>query len=733
MIKKTTRLTMLFIMWACVLAYGTEVFSNENTQTPYFMAVGADVNLPLQNTETFISIDGSIADISVKQTYTNEGASPIEAVYVFPSSTRAAVYGLTITVDGRVTEAVIKEKEAARAEYVQAKSEGKSAALLEQQKPNVFTMNVSNILPGDRIDVELRYTELVQVRDKVYELAYPMSIGGGYGERENSESNKPLADSQDAHSSTISIMLNSGIPVLDITSPSHEIDVMPISATSAEVTLVEQAHITNRDFVLRYTLAGDEIQSGMLLQEGEGEGEEENYFLLQMEPPARIEASSIASREYIFIIDTSGSMFGYPIDVSKALITELVEGLQPWEKFNVIFFAGGADVLSKHSLDANSGNIQKMKNMLGNFSGGGGTDLIKALKVADKIQIPDGYSRSVIAITDGYVSVAPETFRHIHENMGNANFFSFGIGNSVDRDLIEIIARAGYGESFVALNKKEAISQGKKMLDLIRYPLLTNINVEFEGFDAYDIQPFYVPDLFANKPLTITGKWQGDVKGKVIITGDTGAGEWTQSFDIGSSQTLESRALEYLWARREVQQLEDLYSLEWNGDDELQELITRLGLKHSLMTKFTSFLAVDPENRAMEESPQVIQPQFVSSNGFVLPVLTMNTLASVLAVKNVNVDEGNVIRKVVADHILDYIDQEWIDQNHSSSIPVIEISRTSKAFMTLLKTAQWLDELSEGETYYITFGRVTLKIVSRHFETDLDAISPILTLITENA
>lgn len=731
MIKKTTRLSTLFIMWACMLVYGTEVFSNENTQSPYFMPVGADVNLPLQNTETFISIDGSIADISVKQTYTNEGSSPIEAVYVFPSSTRAAVYGLTITVDGRVTEAVIREKEAARAEYAQAKSEGKSAALLEQQKPNVFTMNVSNILPGDRIDVELRYTELVQVRDKVYELAYPMSIGGGYGERENSESNKTLADVQDAHSSTISIMLNSGIPVLDITSPSHEIDVMPISATSAEVTLVEQANITNRDFILRYTLAGDEIQSGMLLQEGEGE--EENYFLLQMEPPARVEASSIASREYIFIIDTSGSMAGYPMDVSKALITELVEGLQPWEKFNVIFFAGDADVLSKHSLDANSGNIRKMKKMLGNFSGGGGTDLIKALKVADKIQIPDGYSRSVIAITDGYVRVGSETFRHIHENMGNANFFSFGIGNSVDRDLIEIIARAGYGESFVALNKKEAINQGRKMLDLIRYPLLTNINVEFEGFDAYDIQPFYVPDLFANKPLTITGKWQGDVKGKVIITGDTGAGEWTQSFDISSSQTLESRALEYLWARREVQQLEDLYSLEWNGDDEIKELITRLGLTHSLMTKFTSFLAIDPEIRAMEESQQVIQPQFVSSNGFVLPMLTMNTLASVLAIKNVKIEEGNVTRKVMADHVFDYIDQEWIDQNHSSSMSVIEISRTSKAFMALLKTAHWLDELSEGETYYITFGDVTLKIVSRHFETDIEMISPILTLLTKNA
>lgn len=730
MIKKLSYIPILFFIWAASLAYATYDQDGENTKSPYFYTADEDVNLPLQHTETFITIDGSIADIKVKQTYINEGASTIEAVYIFPGSTRAAVYGLTIKVNDRITEAVIKEKKTARKEYEQAKSEGKSAALLEQQKPNVFTMSVSNILPGDRIEVELNYTELVQIENNVYELAYPMNVGERYQTSDSSENIElppQLSDEGKGFSSNISIRLNSAIPVSNISSPSHEIEVLPMSPTLSEISLVAQPHIASRDFVLRYTLSDRQIQTGMLLHEGE----DENYFLLQMEPPERIDASSIANREYIFVIDTSGSMHGYPMDISKALITALLESLHSWEKFNVIFFSGNTNVLAKNSLDANAANIKKMKKMLDDLVGNGRTNLLGALEAAEKIKIPESYSRSIITITDGEISVEPEVFRHINEHVGDTNFFSFGIGGyGINRHLIEVIGRAGYGESFIVLNRDDAKRQGKRMLDLIRYPLLTNIEIDFEGFEVYDVQPFYVPDLFANKPLTITGKWKGEAKGKATISGETGAGAWQNTLNIETAKNLPSRALEFIWARREIQQLQDLYSLE--ADVELEEQITQLGLKHSLLTKFTSFLAIDHTVRAFEENERVVQPQYRSSNGFSLPVLSFSTLASSLvenkSTKKIANPQKTVVSREVSGHIFDLIEGEWVDRNHRITTPVFEISRTSQAFRELSRHIDFLSLLSTDEIYYVTFGSITLMIVNSHFELGEDDLA----IIKEN-
>ncbi len=722
MIHKLPRFSTLFLFLAWTSVHAAKGDADDVSQSPYFHVDGGAESLPLKRSEADISIDGAIADIRVKQTYVNESDRPIEAVYIFPGSTRAAVYGLTIKVDDRITEAQIREKAVARKEYEQAKSEGKSAALLDQVKPNVFTMNVANILPGDAIEVELRYTELLSIKDKVYELVYPTNIGHRHQASDAIETIQvppQISDIDDGFSFDLSVSINSPIPIVSIASPSHEVDAIPYTPSQAHVQIVSPEDIPNRDFVLRYTLADNQIQSGILLHEGS----EENYFLMQIEPPQRIESSSIVNREYIFILDTSGSMHGYPIETTKKLMAELLESLNPWEKFNVILFAGDASKLAQNSIDASAENIEKMKRFIDDLNGRGSNNYLAALELVEKSPIPEGYSRSVITITDGNESVEVEAFNKINKNLRNTNFFSFGVGNYINRHLIEVIARAGYGESFVAENEIEARAHGRKMLDLIRYPILSDITVDAENFDIYDVQPFYVPDLFADKPIFIMGKWRGKAKGELSISGNTGAGEWRQSIEVKSAKRMESKALEYIWARREIQQLSDLYSLEY-GDKDIEKSITQLGLKHSLLTKFTSFIAVDDVVRSHGETEKVMQPQYQASSGFSLPVLSMSPLGVVAPPPS----PGQLSKKVL-DKMFDYVDHAWVDRKHRASMPVIEVSRTSAAYKNIFQHLEILDLLSPGEVYFIAFDHFTLKIVNRNFELGSSQLSELLSVL----
>jgi Ca-activated chloride channel family protein len=594
----------------------TDRAADDKTLSPYFFVEGGDPGidrLPLKQTKVDVAVTGVIADVTVRQIYENRGSRPIHARYVFPASTRAAVYGMTMTVGNVRTVARIKERTQAAREFETAKREGKSASLLEQSRANVFSMKVANVLPGDTIAVELKYTELLVPADGVYEFVYPTVVGPRYSSQKEGDASPadafvkvPYTHQGDAPRSEFRVagVVSTGVPIQELTSPSHHVDLRFTQPGRAELSLPEaDLWSGNRDFILRYRLSGREIESGLLLYEGK----DENFFLLMAEPPQAVQQDAVPPREYVFVLDVSGSMFGFPLDTAKTLMRDLAGVLRPADSFNVVVFADGSETFAPASVPATRENLARAIQFIGRKNGGGGSELLSAITRAIALPRRDGVSRSVVLVTDGYIEAEAAVFDYIRSNVDDTNVFAFGIGTSVNRLLIEGVARAGLGEPFVVTEASEAAEAATKLRRYIDTPVLTGIDVAFNGFDAYDVEPGRVPDLFASRPIVVFGKWRGRASGSIEISGRTGRGEYRTIVPVSPANADGGHAaLRYLWARTRIADLSDFRPAALT--DERVADITSLGLTYGLLTRYTSFVAVQEVVRTKESGIDVDQP-----------------------------------------------------------------------------------------------------------------------------
>jgi Ca-activated chloride channel family protein len=589
---------------------------------------------------------------------------------------------MTMTIGNRTIFAQIRERQQARQEYEQAKQEGKTASLLEQERPNVFQMNVANILPGDNIKVELKYTELLVPTDGVYEFVYPTVVGPRYSNKSASnaaETDKWVANpylpegEKPLYLFDITTNLSIGIPIQEVSCSSHNVNIEYEGPGAAAVMLddteilekvkmmkpdhlervlealkgfyvgddmgsvpafyknlfrivsdssqngekvVERQSVQkftgDRDYVLKYRLTGGKIESGLLLYEGKNE----NFFLLMVQPPERVNPEDIPSREYIFIVDISGSMHGFPLNISKELLRNLISRLRPTDTFNVLLFAGRSTLMSDHSVLATQKNIRRALDVIEQQRGGGGTELLPALKRALALPRTEGVSRTVVIATDGYVDVELEAFELIRNNLNQANIFTFGIGKGVNRFLIEGMTRVGQGEPFVITEPKEAAARAAQFREYIQAPVLTQIAWDFDEFDVYDIEPLSTPDVLAERPVIVFGKWKGQPMGTITLSGYSGWGKYNQAFEVSKVKPLETNsALRYLWARKRIELLGDYNDVQSN--DNRKKEITKLGLTYNLLTAYTSFVAIDEEIRRREDTLETVKqplplPQGVS-------------------------------------------------------------------------------------------------------------------------
>ncbi|QTA92201.1 AgmX/PglI C-terminal domain-containing protein [Desulfonema magnum] len=285
-------------------------------------------------------------------------------------------------------------------------------------------------------------------------------------------------------------------------------------------------------------------------------------------------------------------MNGFPLDISKQLLKNLIGNLRPSDKFNVLLFAGASQFLSEQSLPATPENINKAIQVIDYQRGGGGTELLPALKRALAFKGTQAYSRSFVIVTDGYVTVEKEAFDVIRNSLGSANMFAFGIGSSVNRYIIEGMARVGMGEPFVITKPEEGPGKAEKFRKYIQFPVLTRAKADFGNFEVYDVEPPGIPDVLAERPVIIFGKWQGQPKGKIRLTGISGNQEYVKTVDVSQIRPLDvNAALPYLWARHRIALLSDYNNIR--RDDGNTKEITRLGLKYNLLTEYTSFVAID--------------------------------------------------------------------------------------------------------------------------------------------
>ena len=589
------------------LVIETNNMTLDQSQSPYFQVISDSKKawLPLESTIVDVNIAGIIANVSVKQIYTNKGEDVLEAIYIFPASTRAAVYSMKMTIGNRVIIAKVKEKNQAREEYEKAKSDGKTASLLEQQRPNVFQMNVANILPGDSIIIEMNYVEELYSDKGIYSFVYPTVVGPRYSTSSEKWIEQAKIQNLEKPKASFNITTNifSATPLQFVKSSSHAIDVDYPTPYEAEITLnrndekidvvspetTSEQYWIGRDYIITYGLRGDKPQSGILTYKHN----DENFFLLNIQPPKRITKEELPKREYVFIIDISGSMGGFPISVTKSLMRSLLKNLNPEDKFNVLLFAGGNNFLSEKSEFATKANINKAMKIIDSQRGNGSTRILPAMKNALAYSPGEDYARTFITVTDGYISVETQLYKLIRDNIGNANMFAFGIGSSVNRAVIEGMAYAGNGEPFIITNRTEAQVKGNEFLELIRNPVLTNIKVDYGKFETYDVNISKVPDLFSEKPVIIFGKYKGDETGKIKITGVRGSEtNYSEQINIRKNKEKSTVALRYLWARNRIRYWDD-FAQYFENINLQADTITKLGLKYNLLTNYTSFIAVD--------------------------------------------------------------------------------------------------------------------------------------------
>lgn len=653
---------MRYFALLLLLGYSLAVSAqNDRSLSPYFQInvdSGASVpDFPLQQTSAAVEIAGVIADVTITQVYINRSQRPIEAVYIFPGSTNAAVYAMEMQIGRRVITAEIREKQEARDEYENAKADGKTASLLEQQRPNIFTMNVANIMPGDSIIVRMSYTERLIPTQGEYEFVYPTVVapryvGAGAGDFNaqlkagpgNSNEGVPYSPKgvESGYDFNIDVKISSAIPFESVQSPTHKV-LLSFKEKNTATVLLDPAENKkgDRDFVLKYRFAGGKIETGLMLYEGK----EENFFMLMMQPPKTVPLDSIPPREYIFVMDVSGSMSGFPLETAKKLLVNLVSGLRPSDKFNVVQFAGGAALFSPVSVNATKENVDSALIFLNKPTGGGGTELNFAMMKAMAVPYTPGYSRTIAIVTDGEIAAEAQVYKSMRGNLDSANVFAFGIGSSCNRYVIEGMAFSGSGEPFVVLNSSDADSTAAKFRRYISSPVLTDISVLYPGFDVYDVEPLAVPDLFAERPLIITGKYRGKATGKIVVDGMTGAGAYHKEIRVDSVKAKkQNKPIRLLWARDRVKYLSYLDEpggYYGSSDTSAKTRILALGLEYGILTNYTSFVAVDRRERNKEGIPdstiqQVLPLPAGQENNSIGVIGVVPTLSGV-----VNISSGN--------------------------------------------------------------------------------------------
>src|ERR1051325_3748853 len=586
-------LTIALLLIAC-----PAIFAQTSGSLAVLDAEGkAKAMCPLKHTDVKAEISGFISRVVVTQQFENPFKEKIEAVYVFPLSQNAAVDDMTMTVGERTVRGKILTREEAHLVYEEAKSSGKVAGLLDQERPNVFTQSVANILPGEQVKITISYVETLSYVNGAYEFVFPMVVGPRYipagvpdGSRIPSTTLPPATRS--GHDVSLEVALDAGLIIDNLSSSTHPVDIQRPDPHSARLHLKDNATIPNKDFILRYDVATQAIQDAVLTHRSDKGG----FFTMILQPPERVTVADVTPKELVFVLDTSGSMEGFPIEKAKETMKLALDNSNPSDTFNLITFAGDTSILFPEPVPATSANLQKAKAFLTSQNGAGGTEMMKAIEAALKPSDDQSHVRIVCFMTDGYVGNEMAIIAEVRKHP-NARVFAFGIGQAVNRFLLDKMAEAGRGEvEYVGLNDNGSAA-ARRFHERVRHPLLTDISIDWSGLPVADVYPQRIPDLFSARPVVLTGRYTGPGRATIRLKGKMGGNDFVREIPVELPETMASHdVLASLWARARVddlmgQDFEGLQSHTMRAD--LKEAITRLGIEYRLMTQCASFVAVE--------------------------------------------------------------------------------------------------------------------------------------------
>jgi len=587
----------------------------------------------LTNTDVKGKISGNISRVEVTQTFQNPYDKPLEAIYVFPLPDQAAVDDMEIKIGDRTIKGDIKKREEAKVIYERARQEGRTAGLLEQERDNIFTQSLANIKPGEQIKVTIRYTESLKFEQGDYEFVFPMVVGPRYipgaaidGKGNTiqvpdaSRINPPVVkpETRSGNDITVSLQIDAGVPIRNLYSTSHRIDVQNNGET-VQLKLAAGDNIPNKDLIVRYKVSGDRTEPTILTTNTD----QGSHFATYLIPAIAYRSDQIVPKDVVFLMDTSGSQSGDPILKSRELMRRFINGLNPDDTFTIIDFSSTTRQLSSYPLQNNVTNRQKAMSYIDQVDANGGTELMNGINAVTNFpSASDGRIRSVVLITDGYIGNDNEVIAAVQKNLKPGNrLYSFGVGSSVNRYLLERVAEMGRGTSRVVRQDEPTEAVAEKFFRQINNPVLTNIQVKWEGDgEAPEIYPSNAPDLFAEQPLVLFGKKGDRANGKLKITGIAAGGErYEQTLDVNFEKGNSNLGIAQLWGRA---RLKDLMNQMFGGETKsLVDAVTQTALNYRLLSQYTAFVAVSDEVRVNPDGGKVtVQvpvelPQGVSYEG----------------------------------------------------------------------------------------------------------------------
>jgi Ca-activated chloride channel homolog len=568
-----------------------------------------EVLLPLRHTDVKASVHGYIGTVDVQQQFQNPYNAKIEAVYVFPLPHNAAVNEFVMTIGDRHIRGIIRERREAEQIYQQAKSQGYVASLLTEERPNIFRRSVANIEPGKEIDVNIRYFQTLAYADGWYEFVFPMVVGPRYnpshitngvgavargqggtsGQSTEIQYLKP--NERSGHDISLHLDVDAGVSIEEFSCVTHKITRTSATADQLSVDLNQEDSIPNKDFVLRYRVAGERIKSNFMVHRDEREG----YFTMMLYPPKELGQLGRAPMEMVFVLDCSGSMSGEPIAQAKAAIRHALKQLQPGDSFQIINFSERASQLGATPLEATPANIRKGLAYVDALNSDGPTEMIEGIKAALDFPHDPERLRFVCFLTDGFIGNEAEILAAVHEHLGASRIFSFGVGNC-NRYLLDHMAKMGEGAvAYLGLH-----DDGAKVMDdffeRVSHPAMADIKVDWGNLQVSEVYPQRVPDLFVGRPVILTGRFSGANATNIRVSGRAGVQPIELTFPITLEESA-GNALPSVWARAKIAELADQATYQASSD--LQGEIKQVALDYGLMSAFTAFLAVDSSQRTV--------------------------------------------------------------------------------------------------------------------------------------
>jgi Ca-activated chloride channel family protein len=557
-----------------------------------------DVPLPLERTDVKGKVGLHVASVTMAQRFTNPYDGKIEAVYVFPLPQDAAVTDFLMTIGDRTIRGIIREREEARRIYEEAKRQGYVASLMTQERPNVFTQNVANIEPGRSIDVTLTYFHSVRYEDGVYELVLPLVVGPrftppGTAKAPGGPWLKP--GSASSHRVAITLEIDAGFPMDDLACPTHRVTIARTDERRAMVTLDATHGVPNRDFVLRWAVAREHVE-GAVITQTKGE---DGWFTMVLQPPRDVRDVPARAREMIFVVDCSGSMDGEPLAACKRAMRRCLDRLDPRDTFQIIRFSNDASSLGDRPLRATPDNVARGRRYVDSLRADGGTMMLNGIRAALRFPHDAERYRIVSFMTDGFIGNETEILAAIHKDLGAARIFSFGVGSSVNRYLLERMAQEGRGLAAYVRLDDSGTAAVDALYRRVEQPALTDIEIDWNGLGARDVEPARLPDLFVGRPMVLAGRFPAGA-GPTTVRVRGRQGDRTVTIEVPFDPSgAHHDALDKLWARARIASLSDnLYRVE--GDASRRELegeIEAVALRHGLVSAFTAFIAVDSLTR----------------------------------------------------------------------------------------------------------------------------------------